>query len=30
MLWEFVSDIKRGGNYSNRWDLKGFTNIYYA
>jgi hypothetical protein len=28
MLWEFVFDIKRGGKYSNHWDLKGFTNIY--
>jgi len=25
MLWEFVSDIKCGGNYSNRWDLRLFT-----
>jgi len=28
MLWEFVSDIKCGGKYSNHWDLKGFTNIF--
>jgi hypothetical protein len=28
MLWKFVFDLKRGGKYSNHWDLYGFTNIY--
>jgi len=28
MLWEFVFDIKRGSQYSNHWDFKGFMNIY--
>jgi len=28
MWWEFVFDIKHGGQCSNHWDLKGFTNIY--
>jgi hypothetical protein len=28
MLWKFALDIKRGGKYSNHWDLHGFMNIY--
>ena len=26
----FNFDIRHAGNYINKWDLKGFTNIYTA